>query len=307
MQYAPVLGSGSAHHEFSRLVELIRILRDKDGCPWDLEQTHHSLKKCLIEESHELLQAVDEGVPQYICEELGDLLEIIVLNAQIASDAGDFDIDEVCRSISEKIIRRHPHIFYESKQALEDFFAEHEAEIETDVKNPQEVLSLWNQVKLMEHYMKTQAEAQATESQQTADAFQEQPFSIMDSIPANLPAVLQAQNIAYKCEALGFDWDNSDEVLAHVESEISEFKESEPGSTERMVEFGDIFFTLLNVARKEGIDPLEALQASNQKIVSRFKRMEVELAKQGLTVISQSKDELNELWEQVKKFEPDHG
>lgn len=310
MQHAPVLGSGSAHYEFSRLVELIRILRSDDGCPWDLEQTHHSLKNCLIEESYEVLQAIDEGDPRHICEELGDLLEIIVLNAQIASEAGDFTIDDLCDGVAEKIIRRHPHVFYESKQALEEFFSQYQKEIACEAHNSQEVLSLWNQVKLMER-MVQQKEAQVTASAQAevstnVSAQTTHPRGIMQSIPPNLPPVLEAQKIALFCEALKFDWDNSAEVLTHVESEIEEFKNSAYGSHERMLEFGDIFFTLLSLARKEGIDPLEALHASNQKFMMRFKRMEDHLAHEGLSLLSQSKEELNELWELVKKFEPDH-
>lgn len=264
------------HPQFNAFVETIRILRAPGGCAWDQEQTHTSIKKHVIEEAYEVVDAIERNNLEDMKEELGDLLEQIVLQSQIAADADEFTIDDVCQTVNEKMIRRHPHVFGEDKAYTEE-----------------EVLALWEQVKLQELKLKEEKlKARGVERE-----------GLLDSVPKSLPALMQCQKLSKKAAAAGFEWDTTDQVWEKVAEEIQEFKEAPRKSREALVEFGDILFALVNVARKEGIDAESALRASNQKFIDRWESMEQEKWDQGQELYGLSVEELEELWQNAKKKE----
>ena len=263
-------GAPGTHPEFDRLVRTIWRLRQPDGCPWDREQTHESMASHLIEEAYEVSEASHaEGTP-HLAEELGDVLEQVLLNAQIADDEGGFDIDEVCRALNEKLVRRHPHVFGNDG---------------VSAATADEVLGVWNQVKQQER---------ATNGGS---------MGLLDSIPVSLPALLQCQKISKRAAAAGFEWDTVADVWDQVASERAEMEAEELGTPERAMEFGDMLFALVNVARHEGIDAEEALTASNRKFRRRWADLEQLAEEQGRRVDGFSTAELNELWMQVKHNE----
>ena len=263
-------GAPGTHPEFDRLVRTIWRLRQPDGCPWDRKQTHETMASHLIEEAFEVSEASHaEGTP-HLAEELGDVLEQVLLNAQIADDEGGFDIDEVCRALNEKLVRRHPHVFGNDG---------------VSAATVDEVLGVWNQVKQQEREANGEAKG------------------LLDSVPVSLPALMQCQKVSKRAAAAGFEWDSVDEVWEQFVSERAEMEAEEPGSPERAMEFGDMLFALVNVARHEGIDAEEALAASNRKFRRRWADVEQLAADQGRSVESFSTAELNELWMQVKHNE----
>lgn len=324
LQHLPDKHELKSHLDFSYFVELIRVLRAPGGCPWDQEQTHSSIKKNVIEEAYEVAQAIELGRPQELCDELGDLLEQVVLHAQIAQDAGTFDIDDVCRAVTEKMVRRHPHVFIESKEALDRFYADNPGLAEVmkvqlgegleQANSGKEVLNLWDQVKLMEKELKRQelnrsqvqaaVESIGREASSDATPALAQPpkESIMDSIPYELPALMQADKISRKAASIGFEWNTIDEVWQMVDGEIQELKDAAPGTQEQLLEMGDVFFSLVNIARKLGIDPEAALRAANQKFMNRFRHMEKLADKQGRT-LQECKDDFENFWEDAKRLE----
>ena len=259
-------GAPGTHGEFDRLVRTIWRLRQPDGCPWDREQTHESMASHLIEEAFEASEASHEaGVPR-LAEELGDVLEQVLLNAQIADDEGLFDIDDVCRELNEKLVRRHPHVF---------------ADDGVSATTADEVLGVWNLVK----------------QQERADSGE---LGLLDSVPVSLPALMQCQKVSKRAAAAGFEWDTVDDVWDQVASERAEMQAEPLGSPERAMEFGDMLFALVNVARREGIDAEEALAASVRKFRRRWAEVERLALEQGRGVDSFTTSELNEMWEQVK-------
>lgn len=265
------LGLGS----FDAFVQTIARLRAPDGCPWDRAQTHESISSNMIEEAYEAVDAIDSGDADHLCEELGDVLLQVVLQSQIAADAGEFTIDDVCRTINEKMVRRHPHIFGQ----------EH-------ADTPEDVEVLWGKVKLAEK------EAAATQNE-TEPAT---PPSLLDSVPRSFPALLQAQKISRKAVACGFEWDTVEDVWDQVRSEVREFQSAEEPA-DRTVEFGDILFSLVNVARKEGIDAETALRLSNEKFRRRWAFIEGAAWAQGRPVEDLSTEELQTFWDQAKTHE----
>ncbi len=255
---------------FESLVEVIATLRGENGCPWDREQTHASLKPTLIEETYETVEAIDSGDPGKLKEELGDLLLNIMLQAQIAAENRDFDIYDVIDSLTEKLIRRHPHVFGD-----------------VHVDNAEEVVKNWEAIKRQE-------------------TGYEDRKSVLDGIPNALPALLRSQKIQKRAARVGFDWDNIADVLAKVDEELAEVKESlnenHPDAVE--MEIGDLLFAVVNLCRFVDLQAEETLRKSNRKFIARFKRMEAELEKQGKTFAGQTLAELDEIWEDVKKDEP---
>lgn len=264
------------HPDFNAFVETMRILRAPGGCPWDQKQTHESIAKNVVEEAYEVVDAIESGDTDHMAEELGDLLEQVVLQAQIAADNGTFTIDDVCRGINEKIIRRHPHVFGD--------------DVATDDASVNEI---WDKVKL--------AEQKAKDSR--LDAAGEERQGLLATVPKSLPALMQCQKMSRKAASAGFEWDTTDQVWEKVAEEIGEFKAAPRGSQEALVEFGDILFALVNVARKEGIDAETALKASNEKFKVRWSSMEREMWDQGRELDGLSIDELEELWQNAKKKE----
>lgn len=262
-----------AREEFQELVETIWRLRQPDGCPWDREQTHTSIAKNMIEEAYEAVDCMEAGDMAHLREELGDVLMQVVLHAQIAADAGEFTCADVARDINEKLIRRHPHVFGEATV--------------TDAKD---VLDIWDQVKLAERSAKGEAASQIGDD----------PEGLLEGVPRSLPALLQAQKISRKAAAVGFEWDSTEAVWEQVAEERIEFEAEPAGSPEREMEFGDLLFSLVNVARREGIDAESALRASAGKFRSRWAKMEKIARDRGTALESLSTRELNALWEEVK-------
>ena len=263
-----------AREELQSLVNTIWRLRQPDGCPWDRKQTHASIAKNMIEEAYEAVNCIEDEDVAHLREELGDVLMQVVLHAQIAADAAEFTLADVAREIDEKLIRRHPHVFGEHASA----------------SSADEVLDIWDQVKLAE---KETRDAEAA-------AASERPAGLLDGVPRSLPALMQAQKVSRKAAAVGFEWDTVEDVWDKVAEERAEFDAEPVGSAAREAEFGDILFALVNVARKEGIDAESALRASTAKFRSRWGAMEDVAYERGVVLEGLSTGELNELWDAVK-------
>ena len=268
-------GAPGTHPEWDALVRVIWRLRQEDGCPWDKEQTHESIAMSLVEEAYEAAETIYQHDTEHLCEELGDALEVVLLQAQIAQDAGEFDIDDVCRGIREKLVRRHPHVFGDAA-AL------------GAVDSAGKVLDIWDDVKRAER--------------EAAGEGAEEP-GLLDSVPVHLPALLQCQKISKRAAKAGFEWESVADVWEQVASERAEFEAEERGSEAAAEEFGDILFALVNVARHEGIDAEEALAASNRKFRRRWAAMEAIARGQGTRLEDLSTARLNELWVEVKAQE----
>jgi tetrapyrrole methylase family protein/MazG family protein len=275
------------HPAFDEFVKTIACLRAPDGCPWDREQTHESIARNMIEEAYEAVDAIESRDTTHLREELGDVLMQVVLQSQIAEDAGEFTIDDVCREVNEKLVRRHPHVFGEA--AADDSSA---------------VLELWDQVKLAE---KGAADAKADE----AGAERE---SLLDAVPKAFPSLLQAQKISKKAVAVGFEWETLDDVWAQVDEEVAELKEAfarapknakgkVENDTDVELELGDVLFSLVNVARKMGVDAESALRATCRKFRSRWSFMEGAAWAQGRRLDGMTQPELENLWKQAKAAE----
>ena len=248
-------------NQFETLVEIIARLRAPDGCPWDRKQTHASLRENLLEECYELLEALDEGDSGKICEELGDLLMQVVLHAQIAAQAGEFELGDVMSSINAKLVHRHPHIFGSQK-----------------VKDAEEVAHNWEILKQEERGSDT---------------------SILASVPKQMPALGYSQEIQRRVAQLGFDWEDIEGIIEKLAEEVGEFKQS--NEAERAREFGDLLFTLVNIARRLGIDSEAALREANKRFYRRFSCMEELCRQRGLNFADLSFDQQNALWEEAKK------
>lgn len=265
-------GAPTTHPEFDRLVRTMWRLRQPDGCPWDREQTHRSITRNMVEEAYEAVEAIEADDREHLIEELGDVLEQVVLHAQIAADDGAFTIDDVVHGLNEKLVRRHPHVFGEHAAAADGG----------------EVMDIWDDVKAAERAAAGEAE---------------RPQGLLDSVPRSLPALMQAQKISKRAAKAGFEWETVADVWDKVAEERAEFEREEPGSEARACEFGDMLFALVNVARREGIDAEEALAASNRKFRARWARMEELARAEGSDLATLGTDELNELWGRAKAEE----
>jgi len=247
---------------FTELKNIIARLRGSDGCPWDKKQTHASLKPFLVEESYEVLQALDEGIPEKLRDELGDLLLQIMLHAQIAAESEQFDIDDVVRGISDKLIHRHPHVFGSRK-----------------VKDVVEVEQNWEALKQEE---RVEGE------------------SILAGMPEKMPALTYSQSMQRRVAGVGFDWKEVEEIIDKLAEEVAEIKQA-PDQQEKAKEFGDLLFTLANMARRLDIDLEMALRSANRRFYRRFAYMEEVCRERGLNLASLSLDEQNALWEEAKR------
>ena len=247
---------------FEKLVEIVAKLRDpKCGCPWDLEQTHSSLKPCLIEETYELVDAIDHQ-PEKMREELGDVLMQVVLHSRIAAEAGDFSLEDVISDISAKLVRRHPHVF-----------------AGVAVKGTGEVLVNWEKIK--------STEKKAGNGR-------------LDGIPRSMPALAKAQRIGDRSGRVGFDWPGPDEVREKVREELQEFLESsaDPGGGALVQEeFGDLLFALVQLARKLNFDAEDILNSACEKFMRRFRQLEEQA---GSRLAGMTLDQMREIWEQIK-------
>ena len=224
------------------VIKTVKILRSPDGCAWDREQTHKSIRQNMIEEAYEAIQEIDEENDEHLKEELGDVLLQVLLHSQIAQDENSFNIQDVAKTLNDKLIRRHPHVFKKNE----------------NTKDTKEILANWEKLKAQEK----------KERKKT-----------MDGIPL-LPSLLRAMKISKKAVRTGFEWKNKDQVMECFESEIKEFKNAKT-IKEKEEELGDILFSLVNVARWENIDPDAALERANKKFIKRFNLME-ELSKKPL-------------------------
>lgn len=281
-QNASRVAAPAGHPEMDRLIRTIWRLRQADGCPWDREQTHRSITKNMVEEAYEAVDAIGAGDAAHTCEELGDVLEQVLLHSQIAADAGEFDIDDVAHGLNEKLVRRHPHVFGDLAAAAD---GEPPAGYE-EARDGERVLDIWDDVKRLER----EARGQASDVEP----------GLLDSVPASLPALMQAQKISKRAAKAGFEWDSLADVWAKVAEERAEFEAEEPGSAAATAEFGDVLFALVNVARWCGIDAEEALAASNRKFRRRWARMEELARESGRSVEDLTTAEQNELWDRAK-------
>jgi len=251
------------------VLAVMRTLRAARGCPWDREQTHASLKQHLIEECYEVVEAIEQGDPRHLREELGDVLLQIVFHAQIAAEAGAFTFDDVARALRDKLVRRHPHVFGATR-----------------VSGSKEVLKNWEGIKRREH---------------GAGA----PRSVVAGIPRHLPALLQAEQVQRKVARVGFDWPAVAPVADKVAEELAEVRQAlAAGRTDRVrEEIGDLLFAVVNLGRFLGHSAEEALTGTVRKFVRRFTAIERRLQRRGRDVTACSLAELDALWEQVKAAE----
>ena len=250
------------------LVAIIKVLRAPGGCPWDREQTHESIKKNFIEETYEVVEAINKQSTDMLREELGDVLLQIMLHSEMESENGNFSFDDVVNDIVQKLVVRHPHVFGE-----------------VVANNTAEALNSWDTVKL-----KTKGQKNQTES--------------MLSVPRELPALMRAQKIQHKAAKIGFDWDNVGGAVDKLYEEIDELKTAmEQGKRFDIEdEFGDVLFSCVNIARFIDVDSEEALTASTDKFMSRFSLVEQMASEQGIDMKSSSIEELDRLWDKAKKI-----
>lgn len=251
--------------EFSRLLDIIDELRQK--CPWDMKQTNESLRKLTIEETYELADAILSGDDEGIKKELGDIMLHVVFYAKIGSEKNLFSMTDVLKGINEKLIYRHPHVFGN-----------------IEVADPAEVEKNWEHLKIKE-----------------SDCYK----PVLSGVPSSLPAIVKANRIQEKVKAVGFDWEDRAQVWDKVLEELSELKEeAENKDTEKIEsELGDLLFSIINASRLYGIDPEAALEKTNRKFIKRFNYLEQETMVKGKSLHDMSLDEMNEIWEEAKKFE----
>jgi len=247
---------------FDTLEKIVAKLRAPDGCPWDRAQTHASIKPYLIEEAYEVLQALDEENTDKLCEELGDLLLQILLHAHIAKEAKEFSIRDVVKGISTKLIRRHPHIFGKSKAA-----------------NAEEVALEWEELKQNER---------------------KKDDSLLSSVPKGLPSLSYSHSIQRRAAGVGFDWKEFEGILDKLVEELSELKRANT-QQQKVHEFGDILFALVNAARWQGVDLEEALRMANERFSRRFHYMEESCSRRGISLRDLSFEEQNALWDEAKR------
>lgn len=266
--YVPPAPADLLHHTFSRLREVIATLRGPDGCPWDQVQTHESLREHAIEEVYELIEAIDDQDDDGIIEELGDLLLQVMLHSQIGEDDGYFMIDDVIRSVTDKMIHRHPHVF-----------------ADTTVDSVAEVNKNWDALKQEEKG--------------------DQRKRVLDGVPKGLPALARAFKIQKKAAKVGFDWVNVSEIWEKLDEEIKEVNEAIANNdhVEIEKEFGDVLFVLANLTRYYKINPEIALNQTNQKFMSRFSFIEQQFTKNEKDIQQASREEMDRYWEQAKRGE----
>jgi MazG family protein len=263
----------STGDRFEALVELQTRLRAPAGCPWDRRQTHETLKTYLLEEAYEVLEAIDKADPRELSEELGDLLLQVVFHAELAREAGRFDISSVIQSIHDKLVRRHPHVFGDVK-----------------ADTPEQVVKNWEQIKAEEK----RGNSQAAKDQSAPSA--------LDGIPRTLPALLESLQLTRRAARVGFDWQDVGGVFDKLDEEVTELRKAlNEGAASRLEEeLGDLLFVVVNLARHLKIDPEVALTRANWKFKSRFQDMETAARSEGQRLGDLSQEELEALWETAK-------
>lgn len=255
-------------YDFNDLLSIVTVLRSPGGCPWDREQTHFSIKKNFIEETYEVIEAINKESPAMLREELGDVLLQLSLHCEMEREKGNFDFNDVVDELVKKLIIRHPHVFGDVK-----------------AENEEEALNSWNNAKAQTKNLKSQTESMLT-------------------VPRELPALMRAQKIQHKAAKVGFDWDNVNGALDKLYEEINELKLaiSRGGSAEIEEEFGDVLFSCVNISRFLNLDSEEALTSSSDKFVSRFEIVEKLARERGIEMKDSDIEVLDELWEDAKKI-----
>lgn len=250
---------------FARLVKIMARLRGPRGCPWDREQSHDSLKPYLLEETYEVLETLEAGDPQALKEELGDLLLQIVFHAEIAAEAEEFTIDDVVQGLTDKLVRRHPHVFGNLK-----------------VRDASEVVQNWSRIKARE---------------------KEEKSSILAGVPKSAPALIQAQRLGEKASRVGFDWPSPQEVLEKVREELDELKQTLTceNSARQEEELGDLLFALTSFARLLDLNAEMALRKATKRFTDRFRYIEEQVAASGKDIHHVSLGDLEALWQEAKK------
>lgn len=253
-------------YEFQDLLEIMQVLRREDGCPWDREQTHESLKKYLIEETYEVLEAIDLKDKAKVADELGDLLLQIVFHAQIGAEEKTFDINDVITAICRKMILRHTHVFGEDK-----------------AETAEDVLQNWEAIKKKEKGIESQTQ-------------------VLKDVPANLPALMRSYKVQQKAAQVGFDWEQIKDVFDKVDEEINELRDVYTSKNmERITdEMGDVFFALVNLSRFLKVQPELALTGTINKFINRFEYIEREAAKEGRKLEEMTLAEMDVLWNKAK-------
>ena len=266
--YAPPASTGGERFELDPLVKVMSRLRSPDGCPWDIEQSHATLRRYIIEEVYEVLEAIDEQDPTHLCEELGDLLLQIVFHARMAEEAGDFSMQDVVDTVTEKLIRRHPHVFGD-----------------ISVQDAAEVIVNWDAIKRREKKQK--------------------PKSALDGVPQGLPALLRANKLQMKAAKVGFDWDDIAPVWDKVAEELAELRQAAAvgNPSEIEDELGDVVFAVVNLGRFLGVETEVALNRANNKFSRRFFQVEALLRQQGRKWQELDLAQMDELWLAVKAEE----
>ena len=269
-EITPSPAAAEAGALFARFVELIALLRAPGGCPWDREQTHETVKPMTIEEAYEVAHAIDERDDDELLGELGDLLLQVVFHANIAEERGAFRLRQVIERVSDKMVRRHPHVFADD-----------------DAATPGEVLRSWEAIKARER------EAKGKEDE-----------SMLDSVHRGLPAVMEAFQMTTKVSRVGFDWKTADEALVKLDEEVLELREAIAGRADAGAiaeEVGDLLFVAVNVARLAGVDPESALKAANRKFRRRFRHVEQRLRAEGRKPADATLPEMDRLWDEAKE------
>lgn len=253
-------------YDVNDLIEIMRILRAPGGCPWDAEQTHESIKKNLIEETYEVIEAINKNDKELLCEELGDTLMQVVFHAQMEKEAGTFDFDDVSDGVCKKLIERHPHVFGE-----------------VAISGVDDVLTNWDAIK-----RKSKGQKSTTES--------------MQSVPRELPALMRATKLQKKAADVGFDWNDVSGALDKLEEEIAELRAVIANKDKENIaeELGDILFSAVNVSRFVKTDAEEALTAASDKFLSRFTKVETLAKEREIDMKSVGIDELDKLWDEAK-------
>jgi tetrapyrrole methylase family protein/MazG family protein len=254
--------------ELTELVRIMAELRGEKGCPWDREQTRESLRPFIIEEAYEVLEAIDEGKPESIKEELGDLLFQIVFQSRIAEEKGEFGISDVIENIGKKMISRHPHVFGDAACSTSE-----------------QVIANW------EEHKKREGKQRA---------------SILEGVPKELPALLRAHRLQARASRVGFDWERPEDVLAKLDEEVAEFKDAVNRKEKSGIEdeLGDILFVIVNISRFIGVNPEDALRKTISKFISRFRHIEMAAADTGRKLSDLSLAEMDVLWDEAKKKQP---
>lgn len=251
-------------YDFDDLLKIMKCLRSPGGCPWDIEQTHESIRQNFIEETYEVIEAIDNKDADLLKEELGDVLLQVVFHSQIEEEKGTFDINDVANDICQKLIIRHPHVF---------------GTVQADTTD--KVLDNWDKIKMNTKSQKMQSQA-------------------MDSVARSLPSLMRASKVQHKAAKVGFDFENVDDALVKVDEELDEVRCAK-NSAQLEEEFGDLLFAVVNAARLAGVDSEKALYNANEKFIARFTKMEQLANKQGKELKDMSLTELDSLWNEAKK------